>query len=422
MSKEKHGSIVKKLVVALMTLALTLMCLPMSAQTVKAEGQVKVEISYLYVNAAGGNSLYTDIKYVPEGTSWGDFFAGYAPLHQNNGLADNNPANDTWELSVQNRTYDPDSYDAQVTVVNFNRYSDCAYVQFYGYPQATYKHAFMAFEYIENGECVDSGTGWDFLIPKAYACGSNEAIDYANGAKSIYSYIEQYCSKPGATVTWEARSGGDIGWDGYILSISANTTTATTTTTPVYDPLPLETSYTTDSGEALRRVAAEGNDPIALDGTQELIPSGAKFTSAKLTEGDTYNRAATLVAQKINRNANFRVYEMNLADSSNVAIHQLNGYVNVTLPIPEGLSASNGKYLMVYRVEDDGTLTRCDTATANGYLTFATNHFSTYVIVEETGATSPKTGEGSVAFILMIAAMAAVVCGTYFGKKKAICK
>lgn len=423
MSSEKM--LTKRLFAMMVALALTIVWLPMFAQTVKADEQIRVEVTYIYVNAAGQNSLYVDNQYVPVGTTWGEFFGNYQRCYSNGVLADANAANN-WELSVQNRSYPNEADCYSEAVRNFNDYTDCALVTFYGVP-AGYKHAYFGYEVLVNGEYIDSGMGWDFLIPSEYVPGGPEAMAYAENSRHMYSYIDEYCNRPGAVVTMEARPATwDGGWDGYIISIDLsnvvapvsgdNSGSAASTSTVE----PAETTYASDAGEAMRRVASESNPAIALDAAQDVVPSGARFASATVTSGEVYDRAAGLVAQQVGGTAPFRVFEMNLTDSSNTAIHQLNGFVNVTLPIPEGLSAENGRMLVVYRVEDNGTLTRCETATRDGYLTFATNHFSTYVIVEQTGAISPRTGAENVIFVWGMAAVAAAVCGVCLFRKKAV--
>ena len=74
--------------------------------------------------------------------------------------------------------------------------------------------------------------------------------------------------------------------------------------------------------------------------------------------------------------------ELNLFDDKNLALHQLDGYVNVTVPLPDGV-AETAK-LVVYRLEEDGSLTACETEISDGALTFQTNHFSTFVVMQET--------------------------------------
>ena len=86
---------------------------------------------------------------------------------------------------------------------------------------------------------------------------------------------------------------------------------------------------------------------------------------------------------------------MNLIAANGAKLEQLSGYINVTIPLPEELRVGEGERYVVYRVEDNGKLTRCTTVWANGRLTFATNHFSTYiVVVESINSTSPKTDDG----------------------------
>lgn len=418
-------SIVGKLLICLAALAIAVICLPMSAQTVSAEEPIPVSISYVYVNTNGDTSLYREVHFVPVGTTWGDFF-NYYDLRYNSGIITDANTENTWIRGIQNVLYNDESYYTD-QIEPFDAYTDSALVTIYGYP-STYRPAYISFSYFVNDEYMDSGIGGDFFVPASCVCGSEESFVYAEKARHLYTFFDEYCNQPGATITWKGTPAStEGGWDSYDMFISVSTESSSTDTSyTAVDTtnyfVPLETSYTTDSGEAFRRIAAEGNEQIALDGAQEFIPTGSKFTSTQLSNGDIYSRAAELVAQKIGRAVNFKVFEMNLADASNTAIHQLNGYVNVTLPIPEGFSSSNGKLLMVYRVEDDGTLTKCTTATANGYLTFATNHFSTYVLVEQTGAVSPKTGDASVAFPLVFASMAVVICGICFAKNKVLCK
>ena len=440
MAKEKQESsltmkpqtqrkgVLQKLLAGLMmlTLAFAMMWLPMFTQTVNAEEQIKIELTYIYVNSAGDNSIYVDTQYVPAGTTWGSFFDNYQRCYSNGTLTDANAENQ-WEASIQNVTYqnETDCYLNEIT--NFNQYTDHALVTFYGFP-STYKHGGLSFEYYENEQCVDSGNGWDLLLPSAYAYGSAEALAYVERDKGIHSFIEEYCQKEGAVVSIEAPfEPFEGGWDIYNVKIVVSTTPASADSGNSADSgvsadsgnsnegsgsaNTTESTYTSDAGQAMRRIAADGNSTIAIDGATEYLPAGAKFASAQLTSGDTYNFVSQLVSQKISGATGFRVFEMNLTDASGAAVHQLNGFINVTLPIPEGLSASDGKRLVVYRIEDDGALTRCETATRDGYLTFATNHFSTYVIVEEAAVTSPKTGDRNIGFLWGVAV---VICGMCF--------
>ena len=115
----------------------------------------------------------------------------------------------------------------------------------------------------------------------------------------------------------------------------------------------------------------------------------------------------------------FSVMEINLTDAANTQVHQLNGYVQVSVPMPANITVKEGKAIVVYRLEDDGTLTRCDTTVENGVITFKTNHFSTYIVAEEdvTAVTSPKTEDVS-AGINLIFCMGILLAGAAVAMKR----
>lgn len=115
-----------------------------------------------------------------------------------------------------------------------------------------------------------------------------------------------------------------------------------------------------------------------------LVPSGATIEMQPIgVASEVYNKAMEAINAQLSNRGNFAVCEINLKTANNVQMHALNGYVSVTLPVPDGLTTADGRRLMVYRLEEDGTLTRCETTVENGNVTFVTNHFSTYIFVEE---------------------------------------
>ncbi len=79
----------------------------------------------------------------------------------------------------------------------------------------------------------------------------------------------------------------------------------------------------------------------------------------------------------------FTVQEINLKDAEGTQLHQMGDYVEVSLPVPDGFTVSSTTTIGVYRLEDDGTLTKCTSTVVNGRVIFSTDHFSTYVFVEE---------------------------------------
>ena len=189
--------------------------------------------------------------------------------------------------------------------------------------------------------------------------------------------------------------------------------------TPGYTPsAPVvgETEHVLPNGEEVRMITTKGDSQVYVIGHPDLVPTGATFESAKQTSGAIYDAAAAVIKNKIG-NANFVVYEMNLTNAAGQAIDQLKGYINVTVPMPAGIELDANETIRVYRVEN-GILYKCDTAVANGQVVFATNHFSTYVLVEQNIALSPKTGDVSMMpVVAMILAMGAAV--VVFNKKRA---
>ncbi len=158
-----------------------------------------------------------------------------------------------------------------------------------------------------------------------------------------------------------------------------------------------------------------------LVGSENTIPAGADFIITHMGAGTVnYAKAAATVTEHLNGNSGFVVYEMTLLNATGAYIHQLNDYVSVTIPMPAGLTIGAGQQLTVYRLEDDGTLTKCDTTVADGKVTFMTNHFSTYLFVAEAANTSPDTSDNFAAtanLALLLFAVGIVMVSVYAKKR-----
>lgn len=191
--------------------------------------------------------------------------------------------------------------------------------------------------------------------------------------------------------------------------------------------------YIYPDGTEHRVIIAE--DGTFLEGNKDHIPTGGRFESKPVTAGDIFNKAKAEIKKRFD-SENLRVFEMNLWDALGNAVHRLPGMVKVDMELPGDFKIADGKTLLVYRMEDNGKLTRCKTTFENGRVSFLTNHFSTYILAEvdkqmagpseplasggttngtgdttATGAavTAPKTGErASMAYIGVILAAAAL--------------
>ena len=122
----------------------------------------------------------------------------------------------------------------------------------------------------------------------------------------------------------------------------------------------------------------------AIVDENKVLPAGTNIESTKIEKtSDTYKKIADIL-EKNDIKGKFVAFELNLLDSDNNKItKQPDGMIKVTLPIPEGLEVSADKTIVVYRVNDDGTLVKCNTTVENGKVIFETDHFSKYVFAEE---------------------------------------
>ena len=164
---------------------------------------------------------------------------------------------------------------------------------------------------------------------------------------------------------------------------------------------------------------------LMLEGKESLIPSGADFKVQVLTSTSAnYVKATSAVLQYIETQYGYAVYELDLLSAGGEYIHALNGDVKVHLPIPAGLTVAAGQEVCVYRLESDGTLTKCPSETKGSTVSFTTNHFSTYVFAVEKQSASPKTSDNAMVtfgILMLFAAFSLIAAGyktRYRGCKK----
>ena len=125
------------------------------------------------------------------------------------------------------------------------------------------------------------------------------------------------------------------------------------------------------------------NNGISIKGSTSALPAGVKFEVSSLAKTSKSYASAEKALSEKKLDGKFTVQEINLKDAEGTQLHKMGDYVVVTLPVPEGFTVSSTTTIAVYRLEDDGTLTKCTSTVVDGKLSFSTNHFSTYVFVEE---------------------------------------
>lgn len=115
---------------------------------------------------------------------------------------------------------------------------------------------------------------------------------------------------------------------------------------------------------------------IKLNAFSGIVPENTVLEAKEIKDEKTLN----LVKESLQGiSSQYIAYDISLL-SNNVKI-QPNGNVKISIPIPTNFDTSK---LVVYRISEDGTKTKYDVTVKDNYATFETNHFSTYVIAEET--------------------------------------
>lgn len=144
-----------------------------------------------------------------------------------------------------------------------------------------------------------------------------------------------------------------------------------------------ETSYIIVKKEVTTVTNTDTDTNIKLETTSSVVPSTTKLVAEKVSSGENYNTVVTVLGNDVEK---FIMYDISLVNE-NVKI-QPNGKVKISLPVPTGYDISK---IVVYRISDDGTKTKYDTTIKDGYISFETDHFSNYVVAEETSQETDST-------------------------------
>ena len=125
-----------------------------------------------------------------------------------------------------------------------------------------------------------------------------------------------------------------------------------------------------NNDEVITKIDSKTN--IKLETDKGIIPDDTIIEITEISSGAVFDKIKnTLVDIE-----NFKAFDITLK-SNNTNI-QPNGKVKISIPIPENFDTSR---LIVYRI-DDNSKVEYKVTIANGYATFETDHFSTYVLGE----------------------------------------
>ena len=191
----------------------------------------------------------------------------------------------------------------------------------------------------------------------------------------------------------------DAGLEVYLVynNGTKDTLKLTDVTIKGYDPAVLgkqdvKVSYKTADGAAYEigfivRVLKNSE----IDSTVTGVSDEEYLVVSKETSVKKMKEVVEALSKVVEKYEKYEVLDIKLLSKLTGAETQPDGSLKITLDIPAGLNKANK--LTVYRlVEGDGSMKKLDTSVEGDKITFATDHFSTYVIVEEKVET-PTTQE-----------------------------
>lgn len=408
------------------TFCFAVLCLLAFGQTARAEEQREIEIQYIYVNAAGENSYYEEVQYMPAGSTWGDFFPSYTLAYENGTITDAD-ADNQWEISVGNTIYSStDSYYSKEIPEKY------AYVVFRGRPE-NYKEGFFRFEYYENEELKNAGNAFYISIPSAYAYGSEEASAYVERNIHIYDYVSELCNKSGAVVTVTPRDEAPGQYaDVYIVKISVTVSgeeesgSSSTGEPAGGGGQNTGAGIPTSSGEILEStvpISSLVGNYVAITSSYQSIASAAGLKDGQAVKMSVAGSLGP-DAQAVLNNAVMSVgaelaYIVDISlnvEENGVPVgsmHELSSPVTLVVEAPYGIDGNLYDFAII-RIHGDGSVTLLpDLDDDPNTVTFATDRFSIFAVVYNTKGSFtvvkdnvPKTGDALPAAVPVSASVA----------------
>ncbi len=157
---------------------------------------------------------------------------------------------------------------------------------------------------------------------------------------------------------------------------------------------------------------AKQNFRFAATADSNVIGDDNKLSVNRVVNGDEYDNARRLVKNKSSKSV---VFDIDILDGNEQSV-QPAGLVSITADIPDGF---NKDKVSVYRMSDDGkTCYRIDSTVSGDKVIFDTDHFSIFVIAQDTDGTAmvsqaPRTADeaplAALGFVVASAMMAIVI-------------
>lgn len=164
-----------------------------------------------------------------------------------------------------------------------------------------------------------------------------------------------------------------------------------------YEGFAVDYSTVNGTGRIVEEVKKEVV-PEEPDKEAPVIKEEGFYAESEVVVKDTDEYKATVeIVKDVVKDKSFSVIEINLyKDADDSQVHEVGKMITVTIPVPTDITVKDGQVLIVYRINDDKTYTKCDTTVDGDELTFKTDHFSTFVVVaEDVVEKAPITGDFS---------------------------
>ena len=172
-----------------------------------------------------------------------------------------------------------------------------------------------------------------------------------------------------------------------------------------YEGFAVDYSTVNGTGRIVEEAKETGTDspeaptlPEEPDKDAPVIKEEGYYAESEPVVKDSDEYKATVeIVKDVVKDKSFSVIEINLfKEGDDSQVHEVGKVITVTIPVPTDVVVKEKQVLVVYRINDDKTYTKCDTTVDGDKLTFKTDHFSTFVIVaEDVVEKAPVTGDFS---------------------------
>lgn len=371
----------KRAFAMLMAFAFAVLCLPGSALTTKAEGQVEVRIAYHYVNAAGENSRYEVVESVPGDTTWGEFIESHLEICEQ--IPDANAENQ-WDnnISVTNLGYVPSRHATQ-TIEALSK-NGATYMTFRGMP-SDYKWVSANVGCYEDGELKDGGHGYGWFMPEAYAYGSEEALSFIERNIGVFNdYLAPFLNREGAVVSVEPYAPANgMTREGYIVRIYV---TSSSEGSDVEEEMDVITSSGTVLGSTVSVSNVTANAVVITTPYQNVASAagltGEQAVTASVTGylGPEAQKTLDNAVMAAGANLAYAV-EVALNTSDGISVHELSSPITLVMDLPGNLDGNVYDFAVIH-IHGDGTVTLLpDLDDDPKTITVSSDRFSVYAVI-----------------------------------------